>query len=271
MLMLLSAFGVSTVLLDEENTFLPPPLPQHDEVYANYAVACDHHLASRAADILAQGGTRWTRRWRVVHAVRRASPVVRHWGGGFMMLHIPEQAPVFMDYREMCPQAMVPRITKPMMPQVPATDTTPCGARDGGGLRRMNLGSLERPDVLAPAIRIARRREADATVHAVGEFLAGKAGNLQAWAGSLWTDVMGEGGGSGYPLVNEPQAKALELIAESGTFAFEGHWPTPSPRRWKRAEVCCHAATRNIPRNAGPNCVRQANTVYAAPPQRVGW
>ena len=26
---------------------------------------------------------------------------MRYWGSGFMMLHIPEQAPVFMDYREM--------------------------------------------------------------------------------------------------------------------------------------------------------------------------
>ena len=59
MLMLLSAFGVSTALLGCEETTLPPATTsaQHDEVYANYAVACDHHLASRAgADMLAQGG-----------------------------------------------------------------------------------------------------------------------------------------------------------------------------------------------------------------------
>ena len=83
---------------------------QHDEVYTNYAVACDHHLASRAgADMLAQGGN-------AVDAAVAASftlSVVRPQscgigGGGFMMLHIPEQAPVFMDYREMCPQAIGP-------------------------------------------------------------------------------------------------------------------------------------------------------------------
>ena len=232
MMNFLTALGVSTVLLGCDENTLPPATTsaKHDELYANYAVACDHHLASRAgADMLARGGN-------AVDAAVAASftlSVVRPQscgigGGGFMMLHIPKQAPVFMDYREMCPQAIGPTYYE--------ADDAP-SSRYGhhacavpgtvAGLLRMHetWGALERPDVLAPAIRIAREGwEADAThVHAVGEFLRkGKdRPNLQAWAGSLWTDVMGEGEMAvGDRLVNEPQAKALELIAESGTFAF---------------------------------------------------
>ena len=145
-----------------------------------------------------------------------------------MMLHIPEQAPVFMDYREMCPQAIGPTYYEADDAPSPRYGHHACAVPGTvAGLLRMHetWGALERPDVLAPAIRIAREGwEADAThVHAVGEFLRkGKdRPNLQAWAGSLWTDVMGEGEVAvGDRLVNEPQAKALELIAESGTFAF---------------------------------------------------
>ena len=60
MMNFLTALGVSTVLLGCDENTLPPATTsaQHDEVYANYAVACDHHLASRAgADMLAQGAT----------------------------------------------------------------------------------------------------------------------------------------------------------------------------------------------------------------------
>ena len=156
MLMLLSAFGVSTVLLGCEETTLPPATTsgQHDEVYANYAVACDHHLASRAgADMLAQGGN-------AVDAAVAASftlSVVRPQscgigGGGFMMLHIPEQAPVFMDYREMCPQAIGPTYYEADEAPSPRYGHHACAVPGTvAGLLRMHesWGALERSDVLS--------------------------------------------------------------------------------------------------------------------------
>ena len=88
-----------------------------------------------------------------------------------MMPHIPEQAPVFMDYREMCPQAIGPTYYEADDAPSPLRTPRKCGP-ERRDYACKNLGALERPDVLAPAIRIARCWEADAThVHAVGEFL----------------------------------------------------------------------------------------------------
>ena len=232
MVVFITALGVSAVLLGpaEEPVVPATTSAHHDEVYPNYAVACDHHLASRAgADILAQGGN-------AVDAAVAASftlSVVRPQscgigGGGFMMLHVPDAAPIFLDYREMCPAAIGPLYYVPEDAPSSRYGHHACAVPGTvAGLLRMQetWGALSRADVLAPAIRIAREGwVADAThVHAVGEFLRkGKdRPNLKAWAGSLWTDVMGEGEMAvGDRLINQPQAKALQLIAESGTFAF---------------------------------------------------
>ena len=286
MMVFLAAVGVSTVLVGcEEHPLVPATTSaKHDEVYPNYAVACDHHLASRAgADMLAQGGN-------AVDAAVAASftlSVVRPQscgigGGGFMMLHIPEQAPVFLDYREMCPQAIGPTYYEADDAPSPRYGHHACAVPGTvAGLLRMHetWGSLERADVLAPAIRIAREGwEADAThVHAVGEFLRKSKDrpNLQAWAGSLWTDVMGEGEVAvGDRLVNEPQAKALELIAESGTFAFyEGALAEAIA---KTVEVGGGVLSRRDLRRYRPELRAPVvfesgkHTVYAAPPPSSG-
>ena len=286
MMVFLAAVGVSTVLVGCEEHPLAPATTsaKHDEVYPNYAVACDHHLASRAgADMLAQGGN-------AVDAAVAASftlSVVRPQscgigGGGFMMLHIPEQAPVFLDYREMCPQAIGPTYYEADDAPSPRYGHHACAVPGTvAGLLRMHetWGSLERADVLAPAIRIAREGwEADAThVHAVGEFLrkSKDRANLQAWAGSLWTDVMGEGEVAvGDRLVNEPQAKALELIAESGTFAFyEGALAEAIA---KTVETGGGVLSRRDLRRYRPELRAPVvfesgkHTVYAAPPPSSG-
>ena len=160
MMMFLAAVGVSTVLVGCEEHPLAPATTsaKHDEVYPNYAVACDHHLASRAgADMLAQGGN-------AVDAAVAASftlSVVRPQscgigGGGFMMLHIPEQARSSWITGKCVLKPSVRHTTRLML-QVRLTDTT-LACPNGGGAVAMheNTGILERADVLAPAIRIAR-------------------------------------------------------------------------------------------------------------------
>ncbi len=220
----------------------PYPLapPQYDPGYAatfaEAAVVADHPLASEAgAQMLAAGGN-------AVDAAVAASfclSVVRPFscgigGGGFMLINLPPSVAVpngrtvALDYRETCPAAVGPDyyLDKP-------TTNSRLGARASGvpgtvaGLLYAleTYGSLDRATVLAPAIAAAREGFAADTAHVSA---SGKLTRVWNEHPEL-RDSMGEGYARfaregeiivGDLVVNEPHARALELIARDGAEAF---------------------------------------------------
>ncbi len=208
----------------------------HTATYTEWAVACDHVVASQAgAEMLAAGGN-------AVDAAVAASfclSVVRPFscgigGGGFMVISLPPTADnptgssTALDYRETCPAAVGPNYY----------DSQPNGASERGvkasgvpgtvaGLLYAleHYGTLERAVVMAPAIRAAREGfpADDAFLSAVRRIdkIALKHSALALGLGMARSRYVP----SGHPvpgdlIMNEPQARALELIAHEGATAF---------------------------------------------------
>ncbi len=155
-------------------------------------------------------------------------------GGGFMVISLPPtpenpagQA-VALDYREMCPAAVGPHYYDHLPDGASRRGVHAIGVPGtvAGLLQALDrYGTLDRPTVLAPAIRAAREGftadaahvEAAATMAEVRR----QHPELQAGMAEAWMNLAHEGRLQiGDRIVNEPQAKALELIAEDGTTAF---------------------------------------------------
>jgi len=210
--------------------------PDHAATYTQWAVACDHVLASRAGEqMLAAGGN-------AVDAAVAASfclSVVRPFscgigGGGFMVISLPPSQDdpngraIALDYREMCPAAVGPDYYENLPKSASRLGAKSCGVPGtvAGLLYALeNFGTLDRATVLAPAIRTAREGfTADA-------FLVGAAEAMsEAWRdhpelreglADSWPRLVRKGEiEAGDLIVNEPQALALELMARDGSAAF---------------------------------------------------
>ncbi len=210
--------------------------PDHAATYTQWAVACDHVLASRAGEqMLAAGGN-------AVDAAVAASfclSVVRPFscgigGGGFMVISLPPSQDdpngraIALDYREMCPAAVGPDYYENLPKSASRLGSKSCGVPGtvAGLLYALeNFGTLDRATVLAPAIRTAREGfTADA-------FLVRAAGAMSdAWRdhpelreglADSWQRLVRKGEiEAGDLIVNEPQALALELITRDGAAAF---------------------------------------------------
>jgi gamma-glutamyltranspeptidase/glutathione hydrolase len=225
-----------TVLLSCARLPRPVTGPDFTATYAEWAVACDHEVASRAgAQMLAAGGN-------AVDAAVAASfclSVVRPFscgigGGGFMVISLPpsDEAPegraVALDYREACPAAVGPYFF----------DKLPTGASERGvyscavpgtvaGLLYAleKYGTLDRATVLAPAIRAARGGfDADAShvdAATAMDDVWREQPELRAGMAAARPRLIRNGRiAVGDRIVNEPQARALELIARDGATAF---------------------------------------------------
>jgi gamma-glutamyltranspeptidase/glutathione hydrolase len=214
----------------------PASQPAHAAEFTSWAVACDHALASQAGErMLAAGGN-------AVDAAVAASfclSVVRPFscgigGGGFMVISLPPSADdaagraVALDYREACPAAVgpdhfadLPAGASELGPHASAVPGTVAGL-----LHALDeYGTLDRATVLAPAIAAAREGfPADA-------FHVGAVATMsEAWRDhpelrpglqAAWQRFAREGAiAVGDLVVNEPQARALELIAAQGAAAF---------------------------------------------------
>jgi len=204
--------------------------------YSEWAVACDHAVASQAgARMLERGGN-------AVDAAVAASfclSVVRPFscgigGGGFMVISLPPSATdpdgraIALDYREACPAAVGPDYFAgfpegssrrgPHASAVPGTVAGLLHALDA-------YGTLDRATVLAPAIQAARGGfVADAShVSAAAAMVKARREhpNLREELGQAWSRFVREGRVKvGDRIVNEPQARALEWIACNGAAAF---------------------------------------------------
>jgi gamma-glutamyltranspeptidase/glutathione hydrolase len=212
----------------------------HSAVFARYAVAADHPLASRAgAEVLAAGGNAVD----AAVATSFALSVVRPFscgigGGGFMLVHLREDPPaetsrgagmtVAINYREMTPAAIGPEFFE----DKPAKASTVGGLAVGvpgtvAGLLSAHVahGKLERAAVLAPAIRLAREgfavdeAYAKAAADAIKDFEAEPA--LKHRFAFTWERFLGGGSVKVGDVIRLPeQAAALELIARDGVDAF---------------------------------------------------
>ncbi len=184
----------------------PAPKPNHAPdfaaTYTRWAVACDQGQAADAgAEMLAAGGN-------AVDAAVAASfclSVVRPFscgigGGGFMVISLPPSAAhprgraVALDYRETCPAAIGPDYYEKLPDEASERGVHSCGVPGtvAGLLYALeHYGTLNRATVLAPAIRAAREGFVADGHRAVGDLV-----------------------------INEAQARALELIVRDGVDGF---------------------------------------------------
>jgi gamma-glutamyltranspeptidase/glutathione hydrolase len=214
----------------------PKPRTDHAATFTRWAVACDHALASRAGEqMLVAGGN-------AVDAAVAASfclSVVRPFscgigGGGFMVISLPPSPDnpagraVALDYRETCPAAVGPDYYE----NLPGSDSQ-LGVRAAavpgtvaGLLYALeNYGTLDRSTVLAPAIKAAREGYvADVSHVGAVETMTGvwrDHPELRPDLAEAWWRFARQGRiEAGDHIINEPQARALELIARYGAAAF---------------------------------------------------
>jgi gamma-glutamyltranspeptidase/glutathione hydrolase len=214
----------------------PVTAPTHSATYTQYAIACDHEVASQAGEkMLAAGGN-------AVDAAVAASfclSVVRPFscgigGGGFMVISLPpssthlERRSVALDYREACPAAVGPVYFENLPKESSRLGVHSSGVPGSvaGLLYALEkFGTLDRATVLAPAIKAAREGfAADASLLGAVETMRDawhehpylRPHLVAAWDRFARRDKIAVGD----IIVNEPQALALELIAQHGAEAF---------------------------------------------------
>ncbi|MEN8006131.1 MAG: gamma-glutamyltransferase [Candidatus Krumholzibacteriota bacterium] len=212
------------------------PNSDHAGTFSKWAVACDHPLASRAGEqMLAAGGN-------AVDAAVAASfclSVVRPFscgigGGGFMVISLPptegdrDGRAVALDYREACPSAVGPDYYEDLPDGASELGPKACGVPGtvAGLLHALeNHGTLDRATVLAPAIKAAREGFAADAFHVGAVEAMSKAWRdhpeLRPNLALAWYRFTRQGKiTAGDLILNEPQARALELIARDGAEAF---------------------------------------------------
>ena len=208
----------------------------HAAVFAHGAVAAAHPVASEAgAAMLRAGGN-------AVDAAVAASfalSVVRPQscgvgGGGFMVIYLPNdpvrgRVATAVNYRETAPAGSTPDMFERSDDPRASTHSGLAVGVPGtvaGLLHALErYGTMERAAVLAPAIAAARDGfVADgAYASAAREAARDMTEDEKRRSPFLWRTLLGEGGVEpGDRIVNEPQARLLEAIAERGAAAFYG-------------------------------------------------
>ncbi len=206
----------------------------HAAHYAHGAVAADHPVASEAgAAMLRAGGN-------AVDAAVSASfalSVVRPQscgvgGGGFMVVYLPAdpvrgRVVTAINYRETAPGASTPDMFERSDDPRASTHSGLAVGVPGtvaGLLHALErYGTMERAAVLAPAIAAARDGFVADGAHAAAAREAARAMTEEEKRRSpfLWRTLLREGEvRAGDRIVNEPQARLLEAIAERGAAAF---------------------------------------------------
>ncbi|MFG0282840.1 MAG: gamma-glutamyltransferase [Phycisphaerales bacterium JB039] len=198
------------------------------------AVAAAHPAASDAgAQILAQGGNAVD----AAVATSFALAVVRPescgiGGGGFMVIHLPrdgaEPVQVAINYRECAPEAVGPDFYESLPKGASTRGATAVGVPGtvAGLLHALDrYGTMDRAEVLAPAIKLARDGfEADdhfvgAARGLIGDF-AGDTQMQERFAFVLETFLRRGEIQPGDLIRNPAMARCLELIAADGAGAF---------------------------------------------------
>lgn len=211
-------------------------MPRHAGEYRHGAVSADHEIASRAGgEILRKGGN-------AVDAAVATSftlSVVRPYscgigGGGFMVVHLQDHAQLgtmqtALNYRETAPSSITPdfyeRSGDPLASRYGGHAVGVPGTVAGLLTALEAYGTMERKDVLAPAIRAAERGfVADAHYARTARELIARFEANPDWKGRfafVWERYLLKGRvGEGDRIRVPEQARALRLIAENGREAF---------------------------------------------------
>ncbi len=200
------------------------------------AVAADHHLASEAgAEILARGGNAID----AAVATSFALSVVRPYscgigGGGFMVVHRSGEdgagaGQFAINYRETCPAGVAPdrfeKLDDPVASRFGAHSVATPGTIVGLLRALETHGTMDRRDVLAPAIRLAR-----SGFHADAHYISSTAALIDRFEANpewkrrfafVWERYLLSGNVRQGDLIRVPeQARALTLIAEQGARAY---------------------------------------------------
>ncbi len=214
----------------------PEPRTDYAATFTEWAVACDHEMASRAGEqMLAAGGN-------AVDAAVAASfclSVVRPFscgigGGGFMVISLPpspshpERRAIALDYRESCPAAVGPRYFENLessASQLGVKAAAVPGTVAGLLYALENYGTLDRAAVLAPAIKAAHEGFAADAFHVRAMETMADAWRdhpeLRGNLGTAWSRFALQGQIEvGDVIINQHQARALELVARDGAAAF---------------------------------------------------
>ncbi|MCA9283077.1 MAG: gamma-glutamyltransferase [Phycisphaeraceae bacterium] len=202
--------------------------------YSHGAVAADHPLASWAgAEMLRQGGNAVD----AAVATSFALSVVRPescgiGGGGFMLIHLTDDprtratgdaVTVALDYRERAPAAITPGYFE-NLPDDASTFTghaVAIPATVHGLLTALEtFGTLDRATVIAPAVRIAREGFKPDAHHkqCIDTMLASLDARHDQSPSAQWLRATYA---NTERIINEPQARALEIIARDGRSAFQ--------------------------------------------------
>ena len=214
----------------------PMAAPGYFRDYEREVVAADHWAASEAgAEILARGGNAVD----AAVATSFALSVVRPYscglgGGGFMVIHLADDgtgspAQIALNYRETCPKGVGPthfeRLDDPLASRYGAHAVATPGTPIGLLTALDRFGTMERREVLAPAIRLARRGFAAdahyaASVRAVIERFE-KNPDWKRRFSFVWERYLHEGQVIEGDRIHVPeQARAFEELAWSGADAI---------------------------------------------------
>lgn len=232
------SIAVCVAPLHAQHAVEPVRQPAYAATFQHQAVAADHPLASAAgAEILAAGGNAVD----AAVATSFALSVVRPFscgigGGGFMIISLAARdgkpaISIAINYRETCPVAIGPEYYERLGDQ--GKDASRSGGKAvatpatiAGLLYALDkYGTMDRPHVLAPAIKIAREGfiadaayavAANATIEKFGKHTEWKTRFAFTWERFLGSGSMKEGD----RIVLAEQASALELISRDGIKAL---------------------------------------------------
>ena len=237
------------------------------------AVAADHALASQAGvEMLACGGNAVD----AAVATSFALSVVRPFscgigGGGFMLIDSPTMEPVALDYRETAPEKVGPTFFESHDSRIGGTAVGVPGTVAGLLAAHQRYGKLSREQVLAPAIRLARKGfERDAAyvsaITSVNTYLADHPEHNEVAAAMLVIF------GAQDRIVDTGQAIVLERIASRGVAGFyEGEVAEAIVNATQH-----HLTTQDLgnytPRWEQPLSIDigEGNTIVAMPPPSSG-
>lgn len=192
-------------------------------------VVTAQHLATDVGlDILRRGGNAVDAAVAVGYALAVVHPCCGNLGGGgFMTVHLADGRDLFLDFREKAPLAATPTMfldaegnADPKLSRESWLATAVPGTVMGLEEARATYGSMDRADILAPAIALARDgfvlSEADAKILALRTEEFAREPNVAA----IFLRPDGQPLAAGDRLVQPQLAGTLERLARDGADAF---------------------------------------------------
>ena len=199
---------------------LPPPAPTVSST-KGIVVSVSSDASRIGRDALARGGNAVDAAVATAFALAVTFPEAGNiGGGGFMLIHFPDQPPAFIDYRETAPAAVDQRTYHKPEDRTPHRLAGVPGTVRGLAMAHQKYGKLQWRDLVQPAVELARDGF---------DLDADKAGSLNRVLTAFphmseLQRVFGKPDGppwqAGDRLTQPNLARTLQLIADRGPDAF---------------------------------------------------